>query len=144
MVDQAETAAGRKKMGRDVAEEIFKGLCEDIFLDYEKFTATEKDEATKDRIVGALCSGQLVYADSVFTLRLNVPLQVGDKRIAHMKIREPNGVELRAMASVKKSNDDVGKGMAVLGAVTELGLPVINKMASRDLMVGVEVIGLFL
>lgn len=132
------------KIGPDVAEEIFKTICEEIGHDISKYSESEKNEATKERIIGALCSGQLDYKEGIFKLILIRPFKAGENTIKVMNIEEPDGIQLRAMAEVKKGTDDVGKAMAVLGAVTGLGLKMINKMKSRDLMVAVEVIGLFL
>jgi hypothetical protein len=48
------------------------------------------------------------------------------------------------MASVKKKGDDYGKAMAVLGSVTGHGMPVVCKMKSRDSLIAVAVMSLFL
>lgn len=127
-------------MGLDVAAELFGMICEEL-----KITA-DKDETGdgNKRIISALSSGRLEYTDGVFTLKLLSPVQAGNKEIGMLTITEPDGAQLRSMSEVKKSNDDVGKGMSVLGSVTGVGLPVINKLKSRDLMVAIEVIGLFL
>jgi len=131
-------------LGPEVAEVVFNEICDQLGLDPQKFKDTEKDEATKDRLTGAISTGRLEYSEEKFKLTLISPINVGSKTITYLDICEPDGVQLRSMSEVKKNNDDVGKAMAVLGSVTGLGLPVINKLKSRDLMVAVEVIGLFL
>ncbi len=88
--------------------------------------------------------GRLVYETGVFKLQLLKPITAGSKEISFLEIPEPSGSDLREMASVQKKNDDVGKAMAVLGSVTGHGLPLINKLGSRDMMVAVGVISLFL
>lgn len=132
-------------MGKDVAEEMFKEICEDLGLD---MTLLEDDEdegrASIKKIISALQYELLTYSNEVFMLKLRKPIQKGDGEIAELEIKEPTAIQLRGMSSVKKKNDDVGKAMAVLGEVTELGLPIINKLKSRDLMVAVGVMSLFL
>ena len=87
--------------------------------------------------------GRLEYKDEVFKQTLLKPI-TGKNEIAFLEIKEPTGVQLRGMSEVKKKNDDVGKAMSILGEVTGLGLPMINKLGSRDLMLSVGVISLFL
>lgn len=132
------------KMGKDVATEIFNGMTEELGIPFENFTDTDEAEKTKSRLVNAFMTGRLEYTEGVFTQHLLKPIQTGEKSIEEIVINEPSGQQLRAMSEVKKDSDTVGKGMAVLGEVTGLGLPVINKFGSRDLMLSVEVIGLFL
>lgn len=133
-------------MGLDVAAEVFNEMCKALAIPVDKFNDSEKDEATKERLVNAIASGRLEFSPDTgdFLLKLLSPVEAGSKEVGSLTICEPDGVQLRAMSEVKKSNDDVGKGMSVLGSVTGLGLPVINKLKSRDLMVAIEVIGLFL
>ena len=87
--------------------------------------------------------GRLEYKDEVFKQTLLKPI-TGKKEILVLEIKEPTGVQLRGMSVVKKENDNVGKAMSILGEVTGLGLPMINKLRSRDLMLSVGIISLFL
>lgn len=128
-------------LGRDVAEQQFSEICEELGIDESIF---DDDKSSKDKIITSIMSGRLEYEDGKFKQVLISPIKNGEKLISFIEITEPTGNQLREMASVKKKNDDVGKGMAVLGAVTGHGLLIINKMRSRDLMVSVGVIGLFL
>ncbi|GAG90307.1 unnamed protein product [marine sediment metagenome] len=110
------------------------------------FAATPPSIATGNVIlvdISALMHGRLEYKDEVFKQTLLKPI-TGKKEITVLEIKEPTGVQLRGMSEVKKKNDDVGKAMSILGEVTGLGLPVINKLGSRDLMLSVGVISLFL
>lgn len=131
-------------MGKDVAEEFFDTICDELGLSSDNYKDEEDGLKTRTRLVNSIMAGRLDFADGKFTLKLLSPVKKGEKVIEMLNITEPDGVQLRSMSEVKKSNDDVGKGMAVLGAVTGEGLPVINKLKSRDLMVAIEVIGLFL
>ena len=131
-------------LGKDVANEVFESFITDLGLPLDKFTETDKDEETKNRLVSSVMAGRLEYSDGDFTLKLITPVKTGEKTIEILRISEPTGVQLRSMSIIKKSNDDVGKAMAILGDVSGLGIEVINKVKSRDMMVAVEVIGLFL
>lgn len=131
-------------IGKDVATEFFKNMIAELGIPEENFTDTDEAEKTKSRLINAFMTGRLEFENGVFTQQLITPIKVGEKMIEQITVNEPSGQQLRAMSEVKKDSDTVGKGMAVLGEVTGLGLPVINKFGSRDLMLSVEVIGLFL
>lgn len=134
-------------MHKDVAQEMFKEICSDLGIDNESLNEDDEEKASVKKIVSAIQYGLLKYEDEIFTLKLIKPVEVGVKEkklIEVLKIQEPTGVQLRGMSEVKKKNDDVGKAMSVLGEVTGLGLPVINKLKSRDMMVAIGVISLFL
>jgi hypothetical protein len=136
-----------EKIGREVAEEIIGNIYLELGLVHIMYKIGDDFDdfkSTHDKLLNSIMLGQLEYADSVFKLTLLSPITVGEKEITALEIKEPSGSDLREMASVKNKNDDVGKAMAVLGSVTGLGLPVINKLKSRDMMVSVSVISLFL
>ena len=130
-------------IGRDVAEAMLQEIYDDLGLDGELIEEEDEGKASTKKIISALMHGQLEYKDEVFKQTLLKPI-AGNKEILFLEIKEPTGVQLRGMSEVKKKNDDVGKAMSILGEVTGLGLPVINKLGSRDLMLGVGVISLFL
>jgi len=130
-------------IGRDVAEEMLKVIYDDLGLDSALIEEDDEGQASTKKIISALMRGQLEYREEVFTQKLLKPI-VGKKEILYLEIKEPTGVQLRGMSEVKKKNDDVGKAMSILGEVTGLGLPIINKLGSRDLMLSVGVISLFL
>ena len=132
------------KMARDVGEKIFEYMCHELGIDEHGFKETDEGEDTKNKLVHSFCTGCLEFGDLVFTLHLKSPIKVGTKEISVLKIGEPDGAQLRSMSIIKKKNDDFGKAMAVLGAVTGLGIPVMNKLKSRDSMVAVATISLFL
>ncbi len=134
-------------IGRDVAEEMLNEICESLAIDVDIVFDDDDDDnagkASKKKIISGLMHGLLEYDNEVFKQTLIKPL-LGKKEVTYLEIREPTGVQLRGMSQVKKKNDDVGKAMAILAEVTGLGLPVINKLGSRDLMLSVGVISLFL
>lgn len=130
-------------IGKDVAEKQFDDILEDLGIQLDTF-ADDDGKKTRAKIVSGIMSGILEYEKMSFKQRLLSPIELKDKKIEFINISEPTGSQLREMASVKDKNDDTGKGMAVLGAVSGLGLPIINKMGSRDLLLSVSVIGLFL
>ena len=139
-----EKSAGMKAIiGRDVAEEILKGIYDDLSIDGELIEEDDEGKASTKKIISALMHGRLEYKNEVFKQKLLKPI-TGKKEISFLEIKEPTGVQLRGMSEVKKKNDDVGKAMSILGEVTGLGLPMINKLGSRDLMLSVGVISLFL
>ena len=143
-----EKAAGIKPiLGRDVAEEMLNEICESLGIDTEIVFDDDDDEgagkSSKKKIISALMYGRLEYQDEVFKQKLIKPI-TGKKEVTHLEIKEPTGVQLRGMSQIKKKNDDVGKAMAILAEVTGLGMPMINKLGSRDLMLSVGVISLFL
>ncbi len=129
---------------KEIAEEMFQGILDDLGLDMDFLLGEKDDKSTINRLVLSIMHGRLKYEKELFTQTLIKPVKKGDKQITELTIYEAKGVQLRGMSDVKKDNDDVGKAMAVLGEVTGLGLPVINKLKSRDLMVAVGVISLFL
>lgn len=131
------------KIGRDVAEEMLKNIYDDLGIDGDLINEDDEEDKSEKRIISALMHGRLEYKDEVFKQTLLKPI-AGNKEILFLEIKEPTGVQLRGMSEVKKKNDNVGKAMSVLGEVTGLGLPVINKLGSRDLMLAVGVISLFL
>ena len=132
----------RPIIGRDVAEEMLQVIYDDLGIDSD-VEDEDEDKATTKKIITALMHGRLEYKDEIFKQKLLKPI-TGKKEILFLEIKEPTGVQLRGMSEVKKKNDDVGKAMSVLGEVTGLGLPIINKLGSRDLMLSVGVISLFL
>ena len=142
-----ELAVTRTILGRDVAEEMLNEICESLGVDTEIVFDDDDDDgagkSSKKKIISALMHGRLEYENEVFKQKLIKPI-IGKNEIAYLEIKEPTGVQLRGMSQVKKKNDDVGKAMAILAEVTGLGLPVINKLGSRDLMLSVGVISLFL
>lgn len=129
-------------IGRDVAEEMLQVIYDDLGIDSD-VEDEDEDKATTKKIITALMHGRLEYKDEIFKQKLLKPI-TGKKEILFLEIKEPTGVQLRGMSEVKKKNDNVGKAMSVLGEVTGLGLPIINKLGSRDLMLSVGVISLFL
>jgi len=131
------------KLGFEVAEKQFFDILSELEIEKDSFDGKD-EESTKKKIISAIMSGRLEYNDQAFKLQLLKPLKKGDKTTSFINIVEPTGTQLREMATVRNKNDDVGKGMAVLGSITGLGLPVINKMGSRDLLLSVSVLGLFL
>ncbi len=130
-------------IGKDVAEEMLKNIYDDLGIDGDLLEDDDESKASTKKIISALMHGRLEYKDEIFKQKLLKPI-TGKKEILYIDIKEPTGVQLRGMSEVKKKNDDVGKAMAILGEVTGLGLPVINKLGSRDLMLAVGVISLFL
>lgn len=132
-----------EKICKETAEEQFKSICEELCIDHDQFDSDDGDSGSKKKIISAIMQGRIEYEDMAFKLNLLAPI-AGASEIRVITIREPDGNELRSMASVKKTGDDFGKAMAVLGAVTGHGLPVVCKMGSRDAMVAVAVLSLFL
>lgn len=130
-------------IGRDVAEEMLQVIYNDLGIDGELIEDEDEGKASTKKIISALMHDRLEYKDEVFKQKLLKPI-TGKKEILFLEIKEPTGVQLRGMSEVKKKNDDVGKAMSILGEVTGLGLPIINKLGSRDLMLSVGVISLFL
>lgn len=130
-------------IGREVAEEMLQGIYDDLGIDGELIEEEDEGGASTKKIISALMYGRLEYKDEVFKQTLLKPI-TGKKEITFLEIKEPTGVQLRGMSEVRKKNDDVGKAMSILGEVTGLGLPMINKLGSRDLMLSVGVISLFL
>ena len=132
------------KMSRAVGEKVFEDMCHDLGIDEYNFKETDDGEDSKNKLVHAFCTGYLEYENTIFTLRLRTPIMVGPKELSVLTIPEPDSLQLRATSQVKKKNDNVGQALAVLGDVTKKGLPVMNKLKSRDSMVAVAVISLFL
>lgn len=130
-------------IGREVAEEMLQNIYDDLGIDGDLIEEEDEDKSSTKKIISALMHGRLEYKDEVFKQTLLKPI-TGKKEILFLEIKEPTGVQLRGMSQVKKKNDDVGKAMSILGEVTGLGLPIINKLGSRDLMLSVGVISLFL
>lgn len=132
------------KLGREVGEKMFENMCEELGLDTDEYKNTDEGESSKNKLVHAFCTGALEYDEFVFTQNLKTPIQVGGKLVTTITIVEPDSTQLRSMAIIKKKNDDVGKALAVLGEVTGLGLQVVGLLKSRDSMISVAVISLFL
>lgn len=133
----------KKVIGKDVAEKMLENIYDDLCIDSDMLDDDENKSSEK-KIISALMQGRLDFKDEVFKQTLIKPISAGKKEISFIEIKEPTGAQLRGMSQVKKKNDDVGKAMAILGEVTGLGLPVINKLGSRDMMLSVGVISLFL
>ena len=131
-------------LGEPVAREMLKGIYSDLCIDISTMDDDDDSKSTEKKIISALMHGRLEYKDEVFKQTLIKPIKVGGKEVSYIEISEPDGAQLREMSKVKKKNDDVGKAMAILGAVTGHGLLAINKLKSRDLMVSVGVVSLFL
>ena len=129
-------------VGRDVAEAMLQEIYDDLGIDGDLIEDDDESKSFTKKIISALMYGRLEYKDEVFKQKLLKPIT--GKEILFIEIKEPTGVQLRGMSEVKKKNDDVGKAMSILGEVTGLGLPTINKLGSRDLMLAVGVISLFL
>ena len=132
-----------EKMGKEVAEKMLNNIYTDLGISID-IVDDEDDQSTRNKLVNAIMMGRLEYDKNIFKLKLLKSIVVGKKEIFVLDIPEPSGSDLREMSIVKKKNDDVGKAMAVLGSVTGHGLPVIDKLGSRDMMVAVGVISLFL
>ena len=130
-------------IGREVAEEMLQNIYDELGLDGDLIEEDDEGKASTKKIISALMHGRLEYKDEVFKQTLLKPI-TGKKEILFLEIKEPTGVQLRGMSVVKKENDNVGKAMSILGEVTGLGLPMINKLRSRDLMLSVGIISLFL
>lgn len=130
-------------IGRDVAEAMLQEIYDDLGIDGDLIEEDDESKSSTKKIISALMHGRLEYKDEVFKQKLFKPI-TGKKEILLLEIKEPTGVQLRGMSEVKKKNDDVGKAMSILGEVTGLGLPMINKLSSRDLMLSVGIISLFL
>ena len=130
-------------IGREVAEEMLQSIYDDLGIDGDLIEEDDEGKSSTKKIISALMHGRLEYENEVFKQTLLKPI-TGKKEITFLEIKEPTGVQLRGMSEVKKKNDDVGKAMSILGEVTGLGLPMINKLGSRDLMLAVGVISLFL
>ena len=128
------------KMSRAVGEKIFENMCHELEIDEYIYKETDDGEDNRNKLIHAFCSGHLEVDGMIFTLKLKSPI----KEIKVLTIEEPTAVQMRSMSVIKKKNDDFGKAMAVLGAVTGLGLPVMNELKGRDSMVAVAVISLFL
>ena len=148
-VDGAETNAPEpmrtsEKIGKDVAEEILKDIYNQLGISMDFIGDDEDEKSTYNKLLNAIMWGRLEFNDGAFRQTLLSPITAGAKVIKVLDIREPSGDELREMRSIKKKTDDVGKALAVLGAVTGLGLPVVNTMKARDMMVAVGVMSLFL
>ena len=130
-------------IGRDVAEEMLKNIYDGLCIDPDMLDDNDGKSSEK-KIISALMQGRLEFKDECFIQTLIKPLSIGKKEISSITIKEPTGAQLRGMSEVKKKNDDVGKAMSILGEVTGLGLPVINKLGSRDMMLSIGVVSLFL
>ena len=130
-------------IGREVAEEMLQNIYDELGIDGDLIDEDDEGKASIKKIVSALMYGRLEYKDEVFKQKLLKPI-TGKKEILFLEIKEPTGVQLRGMSELRKENDNVGKAMSILGEVTGLGLPVINKLGSRDLMLSVGIISLFL
>lgn len=130
-----------KVIGHEVAEEILQNIYADLGIELDD--QDDEDKSSTKKILSALMAGRLEYENEIFTVKLLKPIS-GKNEIKTLTIKEPTGVQLRGMSDVKKKNDDVGRAMAILGEVTGLGLPMINKLGSRDLMLSVGIISLFL
>ena len=130
-------------IGREVAEEMLQNIYDELGIDGDIIEEDDEGKASTKKIISALMYGRLEYKDEVFKQTLLKPI-TGKKEILFLEIKEPTGVQLRGMSAVKKENDNVGKAMSILGEVTGLGLPMINKLRSRDLMLSVGIISLFL
>ena len=130
-------------IGREVAEEMLQLIYDELGIDGDLIEEEDEGKASTKKIISALMQGRLEYKDEVFKQKLLKPI-TGKKEILFLEIKEPSGVQLRGMSEVRKENDNVGKAMSILGEVTGLGLPVINKLGSRDLMLSVGIISLFL
>ena len=130
-------------IGREVAEEMLQNIYDELGIDGELIEEEDEGKTSTKKIISALMHGRLEYKDEVFRQTLLKPI-TGKKEILILEIKEPTGVQLRGMSAVKKENDNVGKAMSILGEVTGLGLPMINKLRSRDLMLSVGIISLFL
>lgn len=140
-----ETAGTKTIIGRDVAEEMLQGIYDDLKIDAELFDEEDEGQSSKKKIISALMQGRLEYKDEVFKQTLLKPLMGKEGSLEDvLTIKEPTGVQLRGMSQIKNKRDDVGKAMAILAEVTGLGMPMINKLGSRDLMLSVGVISLFL
>jgi len=134
----------KEKIGREVAQKILEDIYQDLGISMDFVDQEDDDKNTVNKLLNAIMMGRLEYDNGVFKQTLLNPIMAGQKEIKVLEIFEPSGSDLREMSSVKKKNDDVGKALAVLASVTALGLPVINKMKSRDMMVAVGVMSLFL
>ena len=132
------------KMSREVGWKIFEDMCHKLGIDEYQFIETDEGEKTKNQLTHAFCTGHLEYTDAIFILHLKTPLSVGSKELSILKIPEPIAGQMRSMSQIKKKNDDFGKALAVLGDVTKLGLPLMNKMGMLDGNVAVSLISLFL
>lgn len=130
-------------IGREVAEEMLQLIYDELGIDGDLIEEEDEGKASTKKILSALMHGRLEYKDEIFKQKLLKPI-AGKKEILFLEIKEPTGVQLRGMSEVRKENDNVGKAMSILGEVTGLGLPMINKLGSRDLMLSVGVISLFL
>ena len=126
------------KISKEVAAEMLEKIQSDLGID-----TGDDDKDSNKKLVTSIMSGRLTFVDGVFKQTLMSPVVMGEKKITEIEIDEPDGTQLRAASSVK-GNDDIGKSMAILGAVTGLGLPVINKFKTRDLMVAIGAMSLFL
>lgn len=128
---------------REVAEAMLQRIYDELGIDGDLIEEDDEGKTSTKKIISALMHGRLEYKDEVFKQTLLKPI-TGKKEILVLEIKEPTGVQLRGMSAVKKENDNVGKAMSILGEVTGLGLPMINKLRSRDLMLSVGIISLFL
>ena len=130
-------------MGREVAEEMLQLIYDELGIDGDLIEEDDEGKASTKKIISALMHGRLEYKDEVFKQKLLKPI-TGKKEILFLEIKEPTGVQLRGMSVVKKENDNVGKAMSILGEVRGRRFSVINRLGSRDLMLSVGVISLFL
>ncbi len=128
-------------IGRDVAEEMLQQIYDDLCIIVELME--DEDNSNARKVLSALMQGRLEYKNKTFKLKLLEPFTVGKKEILTLEIDEPSGDHFREMGQVKNKNDTIGMGMAILGATTGLGLPVISKLKGRDLLTATAIIGLF-
>ena len=93
-----EESAGMKAIiGRDVAEEMLKGIYDDLSIDGELIEEDDEGKASTKKIISALMHGRLEYKNEVFKQKLLTP-KTAKKDISYLDINAPTGVLLRGLS----------------------------------------------
>jgi len=131
-----------EKIGADVAEQEFQRFADAMDLDISPEPMDDEDRAgfekQKRRIIRAMVAGALVIDEDgqpVFTP------QASDS--APVTFHEPDGAALMSMDKRKKG-EDMGKMMAIMGAITKTNAKTFSAMKQRDLNVCIAITTLFL
>lgn len=131
------------KVARDVAEEEFNTLCENVDIDNDTEAMSEEDqkgfEEQKAKLIRAIMRGTLTFNEDGLPVYTPMRSKIDNPLTFH----EQTGAHLMAMDR-KKEGQNVAKLLSLMDAMTKSAPGTCSKLEGADLKTCMAIITLFL